>query len=159
MYLLLMSSTIIETVGKGNFTWLQLLRDIGVFSIATFFIQHFMNNSANRKMERYKQELNFNARKSQLDLDADLEKYKQELDFNTRTNQLALDSNLENYKSEISLLLHKQTVLHEKRSVVIDEMYKHVVTLQSAMLQMTSFMKPVYEDAEKEEEASKWLPG
>ncbi len=110
-------------------TWINLLKDIGIFGISAAIIKTLVDSSANRK----------------------LEKYKQTLTFSTKEFELKLNSSLEKYKSDISLHLNRQNKLHEKRLLVIDEMYKLLVTLDSAMREMTQFMKPIIEDAEKEE--------
>ncbi len=111
-------------------SWINLLRDIGVFGIAATAIKVVLDNSSTRK----------------------LEKYKQELSFSTKEYELSLNSNFEKYKSEITLFLNKQNKLHEKRLVIIDEIYVLLVNLHSAMKQMTAFMKPIIEDAQKEED-------
>lgn len=108
-------------------TWIEVLRDIGVFGVAAFFIQRLIENSSTKK----------------------LEKYKQELDFTIRSYQLTLDNEFERYKSELNLHLTRQTTLHEKRLTIIDEMYKMLITLDSGMRAMTG-MHLVFEDAEKE---------
>ncbi|MGN6399735.1 MAG: hypothetical protein ACTHMD_04740 [Flavisolibacter sp.] len=110
-------------------TWIELLRDVGLFSIAAFIIQKIIENSSTKS----------------------LEKYKQELDFTIRSYQLTLDTDLERYKSELNLHLTRQSTLHEKRLTIIDEMYKKLVNLDSGMRAMTG-MHLVYEDAEKENE-------
>lgn len=108
-------------------TWFDVLRDVGVFGIAAFVIQRIMEDSSNRN----------------------LEKYKQELDIIIRGYQLTLDSDLERYKSDLSLHLTRQTTLHDKRLGIIDEMYKKLVVLDSCMLSMTG-IHLVIEDGEAE---------
>jgi len=108
-------------------TWIELARDIGVFGIVAYIIQRIIDNSSNRNLEKYKQELN----------------------LTIRNYQLTLDSDLERYKSELNLHLGKQTSLHEKRLKIIDKMYKKLVHLDSAMRAMTS-IQIVIEDAEQE---------
>lgn len=108
-------------------TWFEVCRDIGVFGIAAFIIQRIIENSSTKK----------------------LEKYKQELDFTIRSYQLTLDTDLERYKSELNLHLTRQTTLHDKRLTIIDEMYKKLVNLDSGMRAMTG-IQPIYEDVEKE---------
>ena len=108
-------------------TWFEVCRDIGVFGIAAFIIQRIIEHASTKK----------------------LEKYKQELDFTIRNYQLTLDTDLERYKSELNLHLTRQTTLHDKRLNIIDEMYKKLVTLDSGMRAMTG-MQLVFEDAEKE---------
>ena len=109
--------------------WYELLRDVGVFALAAYFIQRIMDNVSNQK----------------------LEKYKQELDFTIRSYQLTLDTDLERYKSEMNLHLARQTSLHEKRLTIIDATYKELVHLDSAMRAMTGW-QIVIEDGEKEQQ-------
>lgn len=110
-------------------TWINLLRDLGVFTIVAYIIQRIIDNSSNRK----------------------LEKYKQELDFTIRGYQLTLDRDLVRYKSDLNLHLSRQTSLHEKRLTIIDEMYKKLVQLDSTMRAMTG-IHVVVEDGEKEQQ-------
>jgi hypothetical protein len=113
-----------------NITWINIIKDLGIFSIAAFFIQRILDNSANRK----------------------LEKYKHELDVAIRQYQSSLDNDLEKFKGDLALQLNVQNSLHEKHVNIIDQMYKYLVELDSAMREMTAAMKPVYEDAEKEDQ-------
>lgn len=111
-----------------NITWINIIKDLGIFSIAAFFVQRILDSSANRK----------------------LEKYKHELDVAAKQFQFSLENNLEKFKGDLALHLNIQNSLHEKHVNIIDQMYKHLVELDSAMRDMTAVMKPVYEDAEKE---------
>jgi len=104
-------------------TWINLLRDLGVFSIIAYAIQRIIDNSSSRKLETY----------------------KQELDFTIRSYQLTLDTDLERYKSEASLHFNKQTTLHERRLTII-------VELDLSMRAMSSIVQFVVEDAKKEDE-------
>jgi len=110
-------------------SWFEVLKDIGIFSIAAAFIKSILDNSATRKVE----------------------KFKQRLEHASKEHELILNTNLEKYKSDFSLHINRQNKLHDKRLEIIDELYKKLVTLDSAMKEMTSFMKPIIEDAEKEE--------
>jgi hypothetical protein len=109
--------------------WIEFLRDIGIFGIVAFAIQKIIETSNNKS----------------------LEKYKQELDFTIRSYQLNLDTDLERYKSELNLHISRQTSLHEKRLTIIEEMYKKLVQLDSAMRAMTG-IHLVIEDGEKEQQ-------
>jgi hypothetical protein len=62
-------------------------------------------------------------------------------------SQLGLE--LERFKNEMNFQFKRQSVLHEKRLNIIDETYKKIVALDSAMRSMTS-AHVVREDAEKE---------
>jgi hypothetical protein len=105
------------------------LKDIGVFAIASFFIQRIIINASNKR----------------------LEEHKQQLGFTTKSYQLTLDSDLEKFKSELRLQASKQTSLHYKRLMIIDQIYVKLVDLDSAMQEMTREAHLVNEDAEKEE--------
>ncbi|WP_347156432.1 hypothetical protein [Pontibacter chitinilyticus] len=108
----------------------ELLRDIGVFGLAMWFIQNLLSKSADRKFESYKTELDHKSREFQLDLDARLEQQKYEL-------------TLHNFKA---------TQVYEKQLSVIDELYKKLILLNSDMQEMTAALQLVIEDPEKEEQ-------
>lgn len=107
----------------------DLLRDIGVFGLAMWFIQHLLTKSADRKLETYKTELS----------------------HKTREFQLSLDSKMELYKSELNLNNYKSTQVYERQLNVIIELHKKLVKLNREMQEMTSLLKLVAKDAEKEE--------
>lgn len=115
---------------KENTSWINVLKDLGIFSIAAFFIQRIINSSADRKLERY----------------------KQELDLQSRQYQSILDLSVEKFKGEIAIHSSQQNSLHERHLTIIHEMYMHLVELDSAMRNMTALIKPVYNDAEKEDQ-------
>jgi hypothetical protein len=107
---------------------INLLKDIGVFTIASFFIQRIIINASNKR----------------------LDEHRQQLEFATKGYQLTLDADLEKFKSELRLQASKQTSLHDKRLTIIDQVYVKLVDLDSAMQEMTRPAHLVYEDAEKE---------
>lgn len=107
----------------------ELLRDIGIFGLAMFFIQLIISKSADRKFESY----------------------KSELDSKTREFQTTLDSKLELYKAELSLQNYKSTQAYEKQLesiIILNEKLSH---LNREMIAMTSFLKTVEKDFDKEE--------
>ena len=108
---------------------LELLRDIGVFGLAMWFIQLIISKSADRKFESY----------------------KTELDHKTREFQATLDTKMELYRAELTLQNYKATQIYERQLNAIIDLHKKLVTLNNAMREMTVFMKPVIKDAEQEE--------
>jgi len=65
--------------------------------------------------------------------------------------QTSIDKSLEEHKSQLNLLLLKDSKLHEKRLEVLDSLYKKIVVLDRNMQAMTSELKAILGDAEKEE--------
>ena len=95
----------------------EILRDLGIFGIAAWFLQHLISKSADRKFETYKSELDQKAREFQALLDSKLELYKIEL-------------NLQNYKS---------TKIYEQQLLIIIELHKKLIDLNRSMLEMTGW--------------------
>ncbi len=108
---------------------INLLRDLGIFGLAMWFIQMLLSKSANRKFEVY----------------------KTELDNKTREFQATLDSKIELYKAELNLQNYKSTQIYERQLNVIIDLYKKLKKLNREMQEMTVFIKPVIKDAEQEE--------
>ncbi len=108
---------------------IYLLRDVGIFGLAMWFIQHLLTKSANRKIESY----------------------KTELDHKTREFQALLDSKIELYKAELNIQNYKSTKIYESQMKVIVELHKKLVTLSKEMQIMTTLLNQVIKDAETEE--------
>ncbi len=108
---------------------IYLLRDLGIFALAAWFIQHLISKSADRKFEFY----------------------KTELDHKTREFQSTLDSKIELYRSELNLQNYKATQIYEKQLTTISDLHKKLVKLNREMREMTLFMKPIVKDGEQEE--------
>ena len=96
--------------------WFELFRDLGIFGICAWLFQHLIENRSNEQIE----------------------KYKQELDLVANSHQQVLDFGLEKYKNELRLIGLKQSSLHNKRWVVVKDIYKNLITLDSAMRHMVS---------------------
>jgi len=90
---------------------INLLRDLGIFGLAMWFIQLLLSKSANRKFEAY----------------------KTELDSKTREFQATLDSKMELYKAELNLQNYKSTQIYERQLDVIIELHKKLVKLNREM--------------------------
>ena len=86
---------------------INLLRDLGIFGLAMWFIQMLLSKSADRKFEAY----------------------KAELDNKTRECQATLDSKMEWYKAELSLQNYKSTHIYEKQLDIITDLHKKLVML------------------------------
>jgi hypothetical protein len=108
---------------------LNLLRDLGIFGLAMWFIQLLLAKSADRKFESY----------------------KTELDHKSREFQATLDSKLELYKAELNLHNYKSTQIYERQLTAVIELHKKLALLNQAMQEMTAFMKLIHKDAEQEE--------
>jgi hypothetical protein len=108
---------------------INLLRDIGVFGLAMWFIQLLLSKSADKKFESY----------------------KLELDHKTREFQATLDGKLELYRAELNLRNYKSTQVYERQLNVIIDLHKKLTKLNREMQIMTAYMKPVVNDAEREE--------
>jgi len=108
---------------------INLLRDIGVFGLAMWFIQLTLTKSADRKFETYKTELN----------------------HKTREFQALLDSKMEFYRAELNLQNYKSTQTYERQLNVIIDLHKKLSKLNREMQAMTAFIKEVHEDSEQEE--------
>jgi hypothetical protein len=108
---------------------INLLRDLGIFGLAMWFIQLLLTKSADRKFETY----------------------KSEIDHKTREFQATLDSKMELYRAELNLKNYKSTQVYERQLNVIIDLHKKLTRLNREMQIMTAFMKPVIQDAEQEE--------
>jgi hypothetical protein len=108
---------------------LHLLRDLGIFGLAMWFIQLLLTKSADRKFETY----------------------KVELDHKTREFQATLDSKMDLYRAELNLQNYKSTQVYERQLNVIIDLHKKLTRLNREMQIMTAFLKPVIKDAEQEE--------
>ena len=75
---------------------INLLRDLGIFGLAMWFIQLLLSKSADRKFESY----------------------KMELDHKSREFQATLDSKIELYRAELNLQNYKSTQIYERQLVV-----------------------------------------
>jgi hypothetical protein len=110
--------------------FLKLIKDIGIFSIAMYFIQLLLSKSADRKFEVYKVELEHSSKEFQNKLDTNLQLFKAKIDF-------------ENFKS---------TKVYERQLSVIVDLHSKLVQLNFSMREMTAIFKQVGESFEKEEE-------
>jgi len=116
---------------KFNCSYMEIvgiLKDIGIFGLAMWFIQHILNKSADRKFETH----------------------KMELDQKTREFQTSLDCKLESYKIEMNLQNYKTTKIYEQQLTVIIEFHKKLTKLiQETVLLQVSLMKTMSENNEE----------
>ena len=108
---------------------INLLRDLGIFGLAMWFIQHLLSKSADRKFESY----------------------KTELDHKSREFQATLDSKIELYRAELNLQNYKSTQIYERQLDVIIELHKKLVKLTREMQIMTALLRQVIKDEKQEE--------
>lgn len=109
--------------------WISLLRDIGVFGLAVWCIQRIIINSANRKFELFKAEI-----------EKDNKKY-----------QSKLDASLESHKTQLNILTLKNIKLHELRLGILAELYEKISVLNMDMKELTVIIKEERGNYEKEE--------
>lgn len=113
--------------------WTEILKELGVVGLITSAIawlfktlsEHFMNKR-------------FTSFEKELDLKADL--YK-----------AGLDKDLELYKKELNLDLTKRERLHEKRIEILGELYKRIVDLDFAMMELSTVLSSSVNDSDSEE--------
>lgn len=109
---------------------LDLLRDLGVFGLAMWFIQMLISKSADKKVESY----------------------KTELDQKTKEFQFILDSKLETYKIELNLQNYKATKIYEQQLSIIIDIHKKLTILNRKMAIMPIvLMKNITERTEETE--------
>lgn len=109
--------------------WLPLLKELGIFSIAGGFITYLLNNSSNRKLEAYKAELSQEG----------------------KNFQASLDAKLEAHKTELRIQSYKSTKVYEQQLAAIIQLHSLLTDLHVAMLALTSPIKQVHSDFNKEE--------
>lgn len=109
---------------------LALIRDLGVFGLAMWFIQMLLSKSADKKFESY----------------------KTELDQKTKEFQFFLDSKLETYKIELTLQNYKATKVYEQQLDIIIELHRKLRILNSKMaLISVALMKYIIEKTDENE--------
>lgn len=89
----------------------DLFRDLGIFGLAMWFIQMLLTKSADKKVE----------------------KYKTELEQRTKEFQFLLDSKLETYKIELTLQNFKATKVYEQQLTIIIELHRKLTILNRNM--------------------------
>src|SRR6218665_845597 len=114
---------------------LLLLRDLGVFTIAAFFIQQLITKSDKRKFELFKAELDRQAREYQAFLDGKMELYRAELNFHS----------------------YRSTKVYDRQIDVIIESHKMLTALQQNMLDMTPLTQLVLKNFKEEKRRIKAL--
>jgi hypothetical protein len=109
---------------------LDLLRDLGVFGLAMWFIQMLLSKSADKKVESY----------------------KAELDQKTKEFQFFLDSKIESYKIELVLQNYKATKVYEQQLNIIIELHRKLTKLNSNMAIISVvLMKDIIEKTDETE--------
>ncbi|WP_298537031.1 hypothetical protein [uncultured Algibacter sp.] len=107
----------------------NFIKYIGLYSTATVAIAGMIGYLTKRIIEQI--------------LNKDLEKFKTELEAQNQIAKLNFDKEMESYKSDLNLLSSRQSLLHEKRSEIILELYQKLVSLHNSMLDMTARMRNV----------------
>jgi hypothetical protein len=63
----------------------------------------------------------------------------------------ALETKSKEYKFQLDLVFAKSTKLLEKRLTILEDNYRKIITLNMKMNEMIALMKPIIQDADKEE--------
>jgi hypothetical protein len=108
----------------------DVLKEIGVFGLAMWFIQLLITKSTDKKFELY----------------------KMELEHKTREFQSSIDNKFENYKAKLNLNNYKSTKIYEKQLDAIIDLHRKLANLHMAMQAMTALFKQVVDTFEKDEE-------
>ncbi|MBX2917059.1 MAG: hypothetical protein KF856_17445 [Cyclobacteriaceae bacterium] len=114
--------------------WTDIIQNLGLFTIATGFISWLL-----KRLGEYFMDKRFKS-------------FEAELQIKSEEYRLELDKRLETYKSDLSLQQLKKERLHNKRSEILEELYKRIVTLDFAMKELTAVFKQIKSDYDKEEQ-------
>jgi hypothetical protein len=113
-----------------------------IFGFIVFLLQKAVSNRSDRALADFKG-----------DIDRQLLSYKNLYDQELLGYKISFDKELEEHKSQLKNFTDKVLSLHTERIKIIRELYEKLVRLDSAMRSMTRTMIPIYQDAEKEEQA------
>jgi len=113
--------------------WKEIIQNLGLFTIATGFISWLL-----KKLGEYF-------------LDKRFKSFEMELQLKSDNYKLELDKGLETYKADLTLQHVKKERLHNKRSEILEELYKRIVDLDFAMRELTAVFKQVKSDYDAEE--------
>jgi hypothetical protein len=78
--------------------------------------------------------------------------YEKELEGKSIEFKAQLDRSLEQFRAELQLANTKDSRLHEKRMLVLENLYQRIVSLNAALKDMTATLKFIHADADLEEE-------
>lgn len=113
----------------------ELLKDLGIFGFIVWGVQRVINNSADKKMEVFKSEIELKAKNFQYALDIQRDKLQQ----------------------GIEEIKYKNTKLHDKQAEAITSIYKMLVQLNTSI---RAFISPRYvpiDEQQQQEEERKQL--
>lgn len=129
---------IVELLTQTFYPWATFLIIVLAF-LTKSFTEFFINKQVEIKKTELAQEI---------------EIFKQKIEYENATKRLELDKDLEGFKSKLEILrLENQIVfsqLHERRSIVIENLYKKLITLDNNLYNLTIPLK-YGNDLEKEE--------
>ncbi len=133
--------------------WINILKTLG-FTTAGQILLLIVIGFWGKKMIEYFFGESIELKKKELE--QGLQLHKQRLEQENNILKLDIDKNLEAYRNKLEILKLEYQVqfskLHEKRSEVIESVYQKLVRLNIAMLNLTAFVKPIIQNAEKEEQ-------
>ena len=113
--------------------WTEIIKELGVVGIVTSAIAWLF-----KTLSEYFISKRFTSFEKELDVKAEM--YKAEL-----------DKDLESYKKDLNLDLTKRERLHQRRLDILGDLYKKIVDLDFAMVELTAIFKRVVSDFDKEE--------
>lgn len=107
---------------------IHVLKDVGIFGLAMWFIQRVLTKSAERKTEIL----------------------KVELDQKTKEFQYTLDNKLETYKIDLAFINYKNSKIYERQLDAILELHNQIKHLNSEMVALSLYIaKSKFEDNEE----------
>lgn len=78
--------------------------------------------------------------------------YEKELESKSIEFKAQLERSLEQFRAELQLANTKDSRLHEKRMLVLENLYQKIVSLNAALKEMTATLKFIRADADQEED-------
>lgn len=78
--------------------------------------------------------------------------YEKEIESKSAEFKAQLDRSLEQFRAELQLANAKDSRLHDKRMLVLENLYQKIVSLNTALKEMTATLQFIHANAEQEEE-------
>jgi hypothetical protein len=113
--------------------WAEIIKELGIVGLITSAIGWLVKTLSEHVMNK-----SFKSFEKELAVKADI--YKAEL-----------DKDLETFKKDLNFDLTKRERLHQRRLDILGELYKKIVDLDFAMLELTAIFKRVAKDFDEEE--------
>ena len=107
----------------------ELLKYFGLYTIGTAFIVSVIGFLAKKIIEQL--------------LNKDLEKFKNKLTSENEKAKLKFEKDIESYRADLNLIYSKQIQLYSKKTDIIETLYRKLVDLNDAMLEMTQSFRNI----------------